>query len=94
MTVTGGVAATLFNGATPPNGFMVQLNSLGELGNGCWVSDNGTANRNSAPPVGFVIGGNINGTVPFLFVTPPGYKPMGPVTVWCAQALYIETRGW
>jgi hypothetical protein len=94
LTVNGGIAASLFNGVTPPNGFMVQMNTPNELGNTCYVSDNGPANGNAAPPVGFIIGGNVTGATPFLFVTPPGYKPMGPVTVWCAQGLYIETRGW
>lgn len=44
----------LFNGAVPPNGFMVQINGASELGNICWVNDNGPASGN---PSGFRIGG-------------------------------------
>jgi hypothetical protein len=32
---------TLFKGAVPPNGFMVQMNAGSELGNYCYVNDNG-----------------------------------------------------
>ena len=93
LVINGGTT-TLFNGAVPPNGFMVQLNSQGELGNLCYVNDNGPANAN--PPTGFLIGG-VSGVftpMPFLFVTPPGYKPIGPVSIWCPGSLYIEARGW
>ena len=39
---------------------------------------------------GFQMG---NGTlVPF--ITPEGYKPMGPVSVWCIGPMYIAARGW
>jgi hypothetical protein len=37
--VIGPGATTLFNGAVPRNGFMIQLNSQG--GSMCWVNDNG-----------------------------------------------------
>jgi hypothetical protein len=93
--VVGPGATPLFNGAVPPNGFMVQINSQGELGNLCYVNDNGPATAN--PPTGFLIGGwnsaNLP-TSPSIFVTPPGYKPIGPVSVWCPGSLYIEARGW
>jgi hypothetical protein len=91
--VTNGTT-TLFNGAVPPNGFMVQLNSPSELGNVCYVNDNGPAAAN--PPTGFIIGG-VSAPFspwPFIFITPPGYKPIGPVSVWCNGSLYIEVRGW
>jgi hypothetical protein len=29
-----------------------------------------------------------------VFVTPPGYKPMGPVSVYCPGGVPIEYRGW
>jgi hypothetical protein len=94
MVINGG-GTILFNGAVPPNGFMVQLNSQGELGNLCYVNDNGPATAN--PPTGFLIGGwnsaNLP-TSPSIFVTPPGYKPIGPVSIWCPGSLYIEARGW
>jgi hypothetical protein len=76
---------TLFNGAVPPNGFMVQITYPNLPESTCWVSDNGPATP-SLPPIGFMIGGFIPGTTnifPILFVTPPGYKPMGPVSVFC-----------
>jgi hypothetical protein len=94
MTVGPGFAP-LFNGAVPPNGFMVQLNVSTELGNFCWVNDNGPANG-EAPPSGFLIGGVSAPFTPwpFLFVTPPGYKPIGAVSIWCSGSVYIETRGW
>lgn len=95
LTINGGISTPLFNGAVPPNGFMVQLNSPSELGNTCYVNDNGPANGNNAPPNGFIIGGGaVSSPVPFLFVTPPGYKPIGPVSIWCANGLYVEARGW
>jgi hypothetical protein len=28
------------------------------------------------------------------FITPPGYKPIGPVSIWCAGAGYVAARGW
>jgi hypothetical protein len=94
LVINGGTT-TLFNGAVPPNGFMVQLNSQSELGNLCYVNDNGPANAN--PPTGFLIGGwnssNLP-TSPSIFVTPPGYKPIGPVSIWCPGSLYTEARGW
>ena len=87
--VIGPGATTLFNGAVPPNGFMVQLNSQG--GSMCWVNDNGPA-TGVPPPSGFLIGNCCS--LPSLFVTPPGYKPIGPVSIWCTGSLYLEARGW
>jgi hypothetical protein len=37
----------LFNGAIPPNGFMVQMNNTGELGNACYVT---RRSGSSTPP--------------------------------------------
>ena len=31
---------------------------------------------------------------PSIFVTPPGYKPMGPVTVYCGGPNLVEARAW
>ena len=91
--VVGPGFAPLFNGVVPPNGFMVQLNGSSEFGDICWVNDNGPATPN--PPTGFLVGGLFSNTpLPFTFVTPPGYKPIGPVSIWCNNSLYIETRGW
>jgi hypothetical protein len=93
----------LFNGVTPPNGFMVQMNAPSALGNNCWVNDNpnGLAGANTAPSgySGFLLGGF--GTFPnsdpnpYLFVTPPGYRPMGPVSVSCSGGqVPLEVRAW
>lgn len=86
MVIPNGVSTLLFNGAVPPNGFMLQ--SMGAI---CFVNDNGTASTQA----GFVFGGN--GTAYFdVFVTPPGYKPIGPVSVFCAPGgpTYLSARGW
>jgi hypothetical protein len=95
MTVPqGGVAVTLFNGVTPPNGFMVQINAPNALGNTCNISDNLPATIQS-PQVGFLIGGVFNTTpLPNTFITPPGYKPIGPVSIMCTGSIAIAARGW
>jgi hypothetical protein len=63
----------LFGGAVPPNGFMLQ-GADGTL----LVSDNGPANFDemSGSYTGFVMSGQT------IFITPAGYKPMGPVSVF------------
>jgi hypothetical protein len=70
-TVIGGIM-TLFNEITPPNGFLVALNGLGQQGNYCWVTDAGPPAQGS----GFLIGGAAGPYLyPFpnqMFVTPPG----------------------
>ena len=74
----------LFNGAVPPNGFLVQM----QAGNACWINDNGPANGGG----GFLI---TNG---FTFVTPAAYRPMGPVSIACpggsSVPIPIFARGW
>jgi hypothetical protein len=88
-TILGGVSTLLFNGAVPPNGFMVQAN-----GATCWVNDNGSASGVPGTAMaGFELipAGSTGGS---LFVTPPGYKPMGVVSMWCASPGYIAARGW
>jgi hypothetical protein len=94
----------LFNGKDPPNEFMVQILANGES---CFINDDGPA----GPPANIVSGGFLlpNGfavSVPVsnagfppppvaTFVTPPGYKPMGPVSVWCAgNGAAIAARSW
>ena len=93
MTVPqGGVVVTLFSGVTPPNGFMVQINAPNELGNTCNISDNLPATISG---VGFLIGGVFNTTpLPNTFITPPGYKPIGPVSIICTSSITIAARGW
>jgi hypothetical protein len=61
----------LFGGITPPNGF-----SLGTIsGQFCFVNDHGPAGDG----IGFVFGPGGS----FTYTTPPGYKPMGPVSIYC-----------
>ena len=90
MTIPAGVSTMLFNGEVPPNGFMVQSIA----GSACWVNDNGPARglANSIVAAGFQVISAGGGTG--LFVTPPGYKPIGVVSVWCDQAGYVAARGW
>jgi hypothetical protein len=84
LSVLAATVTPLFNGTTPPNGFMVQVN-----GYSCWVNDNGAASIpvSSTTGSGFNLPGN-------LFVTPPGYRPMGPVSIICNEATYIAARSW
>jgi hypothetical protein len=69
----------LFNSVTPPNGFMIRP----DMNIACWVNDNGPA----ANRAGFLISGNAN------FATPPGYRPMGPVSVFCTATGIIGESG-
>jgi hypothetical protein len=69
----------------PPNGFMVQAQSS------FFVSDNGTP---SPQQNGFfVVNTQVAGS---MFVTPPGYKPIGVVSVLCPGigTVYIAARAW
>jgi hypothetical protein len=88
------ISITLFNGVVPPNGFMVQIAQVSSLGIICLVNDNGPASIE--PMAGFLIGGIwVNTPLPNTFVTPPGYKPMGPVSISCTGGIpLIEARGW
>jgi hypothetical protein len=62
----GGSAQTLFGGAVPANGFLVQNNSSAAL----WICDTGAASNGGAS-----IQLTPNGGV---FMTPSGYKPAAP----------------
>jgi hypothetical protein len=79
IVVSANVLTTLFNGAVPPNGFMVQ-----SLGVNCYVNDNGPAKLalTGQYPAGFFVPGQV---LP-AFVTPPGYKPMGVVSIICTAS--------
>jgi hypothetical protein len=80
LTVPGQTSTTLFNGALPPNGFMIQMQS--EIS--CYINDNGPA----AAGAGFFVGfANV-------FVTPQGYRPIGAVSIWCSASAYVAARGW
>jgi hypothetical protein len=84
---SAGVSTPLFNGAVPPNGFMVQANS-GVL---CVVNDNGPA----ALPASFPdTNGQAGFLVSTLFTTPPAYRPIGVVSLICSGPIYVPVRGW
>src|ERR1700746_328859 len=93
MAIQGGVTTTLFNGIVPPNGFMVQF-----YFSACLVNDNGPAfSSNPGPnqmPGGFTASGGNGVSAPSIFITPPGYKPIGPVTVYCGGPNLVEARAW
>jgi hypothetical protein len=65
----GGSAQSLFGGIVPQNGFLVQNNSSGNL----WISDVGVASSGGA---------SLQLGLGALFVTPPGYKPAGAVSIF------------
>jgi hypothetical protein len=99
--VIGSTSTLLFGGAIPPNAFMVQMNNFGNVSQGafCVVNDNGPAGGDlSAGLAGFAVtinGSTIGGPIaPPLFVTPPGYKPIGSISVWCNGIFSIEARSW
>ena len=92
----GGMSTLLFDGAVPPNGFMVQLTPVPviEAATTCYVNDNGPAQA-LPPTVGFIVERFRSSTpLPSLFVTPQGYKPMGPVSIACNGPAHIEVRAW
>ena len=66
----GGNAQTLFGGAVPTNGFLVQNNSSAAL----WICDTGAASNGGASIQLAPNGG--------IFATPSGYKPAGPVSLY------------
>jgi len=68
----GGSAQTLFGGAVPANGYLVQNNSAAAL----WISDTGAASNGGASIQLMPNGG--------IFMTPSGYKPAGPVSLFGA----------
>jgi hypothetical protein len=69
VQVTTGKSTVLFDGITPSNGFSV----AGQLGTECYVNDDGPA---SLTTEFFIFSGAI-------YTTPFGYKPIGPVSVFC-----------
>jgi hypothetical protein len=90
--VTCGVSTMLFGGAVPPNGFLVNSYPL-------FINDNGPA----GPTTGIYLPGIGSPGSAVTFATPPGYKPMGPVSVFllCVPtpdggpfSAYVAARGW
>jgi hypothetical protein len=97
LNIPAATSTTLFSGAVPPNAFMVQVPRGGQ----CVINDNGPANgtgvSSPGPTAGFLMTLNpvaSNYTGPPSFITPPGYKPIGPVSIWCTEATYVAARGW
>jgi hypothetical protein len=100
--VTSGSSVTLFGGKVPPNGFIVRVINLGgyPLSGQCFVNDSGAA----GPGLGFYLvpdtsvttaGANLSGT----FASPHGYKPIGPVSLYCQAGAVpitfnVAARGW
>ncbi|HWB50190.1 MAG TPA: hypothetical protein VG651_13850 [Stellaceae bacterium] len=79
----GGSAQTLFGGAVPVNGFLVQNNSSAAL----WVCDAGTASNGGASIQLAANGG--------LFASPAGYKPAGAVSLYGATTGQVfAARRW
>ena len=80
---TGGSPQTLFGGAVPANGFLVQNNSSAVL----WVRDTGIASSGGASLQIAANGG--------LFATPSGYKPAGAISLYGATTGQIfAARRW
>ena len=96
-TITCGIETLLFSGVTPSNGFMVQ-----PFGTDIFVNDNGAAQPPGVGGTGqqgfFVANAHTTPSSPSsIFVTPPGYKPIGPVSVYgtCASGTaYVAARAW
>jgi hypothetical protein len=91
---TGGVSTLLFNGATPKHGFLVAVATVGEPF--CNISDDGPA----VAYQGFFVGSLTPNSTSFaffavpMFVTPPGYTPVGPVSVNCNSTAVLTARMW
>jgi hypothetical protein len=93
-----GTAVTLFDGVVPTDGFMVGVYA-GAFGD-CTVTDDGPATTTN----GFLLKltgqtsdsfGNQATPYALPFVTPPGYKPIGPVSVQCtSNEVSVQARGW
>ena len=88
INVAAQTSTTLFKGAVPPNAFMVRVGYDGS--SLCVVNDNGPATN---VPSGFLMVPDF-GLQSATFITPPGYKPIGPVSIWCNVAQYVAARGW
>jgi|HubBroStandDraft_6_1064221.scaffolds.fasta_scaffold214079_2 hypothetical protein len=98
--VVGGSPTTLFGGVVPTNGFMIGLPIPYDTSPGPWcnIRDNGPASSDKGFFVGAATGsGPLVFSVP-TFVTPLGYKPMGPVSIFCENSsnseIWIEARAW
>jgi hypothetical protein len=86
-TIACNTPTLLFGGAVPHKGFMVQANDA------VIINDNGPA----AAANNVVSAGFYTATTYAMFITPAGYKPMGPVSVLvagCTGTIYVAARAW
>ena len=80
---TGGSPQTLFGGAVPASGFLVQNNSSAAI----WINDTGIASNGGASIQIAADGG--------IFATPSGYKPGGAVSLYgAATGQAFAARRW
>jgi hypothetical protein len=96
MNLPAATSTTLFNGTVPPNAFTVQTYNGSAT---CVVNDHGPANGAGllvagASIAGFPIVQPYQNAPIASYITPPGYKPIGPVSVWCQSPTYVTARGW
>lgn len=71
-TITvGGTAQLLFGGVTPTNGYLVANPNASDV---LWINEGGTALANGVGSIALAAAG-----APFM--TPPGYKPFGAVSI-------------
>jgi hypothetical protein len=112
VTVPNQQSTTLFGGTVPPNGFIVRVfayayamvSSSGTiLGPTCFVNDHGAAGQGNGfymvPDIATSIGPQGQGTWSYsaTFASPPGYKPIGPISIYCvnpAGPMSVAARGW
>jgi hypothetical protein len=103
MLVPYQISTTLFNGAVPPNGFTIRAEGIAVTS--CLVSDSGAANGTGVfispggPITGFLLlQDQVSLVTSSSYSTPHGYKPIGPVSVWCTNQInsptYVAARGW
>ena len=82
---TGGTAQNLFGGATPTDGFAVYNP---DPTNDLWVSDSATAAANGLGSIRVAANGGG-------YETPPGYNPIGAVSiVGAVTGQKITARAW
>jgi hypothetical protein len=111
-TMPNAQSTTLFGGKVPPNGFLVRVfayaygmvSSTGTiLGPTCFLNDHGAAAQGNGfymvPDIATTVAPQGQGTWSYsaTFASPPGYKPLGPISVYCinpAGPMSVAARGW
>jgi hypothetical protein len=100
VTVTSAGGSTLFGGKVPPNGFMVRVfagDALINLQNPpfCYVNDGGSGAGLPLVPDAVITIGSQAFSTSLSFASPYGYKPMGPVSIFCDNGTpLLVARGW